>query len=132
MEFTTKETGAKVVLNACPLVDAFRLKSKIQKALLDNGIKLEKAFQEDLGQILLSIDSSEEVFMCMFECLKKSTYNGIKITPEVFESEEARQDLYEVFFYSLKVNIYPFFKALLSLFGIQLKIPEFGESQKSK
>lgn len=132
MEFTTKENNAKVVLNPCSLVDAFRLKSKIQKALLENGIKLEQALNEDLSQIIMALDSSEDVFNSMFECLKKSTYNDIRITPEVFENPEAREDLYEVFFYCLKVNIYPFLKPLLSRFGIQLKVPEFGENQKSK
>lgn len=132
MEFVTKETGTKVVLEPCSLIDAFKLKSKIQKALLENGIKLEQALNEDLSQILMAIDSSEEVFLALFDCLKKSRYNDVKITPEIFESEEARQDLYEVFFYCLKVNIYPFFKPLLSRFGIQLKVPEFGESPKSK
>lgn len=132
MEFVTKATGAKVVLNPCSLVEAFRLKSKIQKALLENGIKLEQALEEDLSQIIMALDSSEDVFNSLFECLRKSTYNNVRITPEVFESLEAREDLYEIFFYCLKVNIYPFLKPLLSQFGIQLKVPEFGESPKSK
>lgn len=132
MEFTTKETGAKVVLNPCSLVDAFKLKSAIQKALLENNINLEKALDEDLTMVLMALDSSEEVFKCMFDCLKKSTYNDIRITYDVFEDEQAKQDLYEVFFYCLKVNIYPFFKPLLSRFGIKLKVPEFGENPKSK
>ena len=132
MEFTTKETGAKVVLNPCSLVDAFKLKASIQKSLLKNNIKLEQAFEEDLSNVLMALDSSEEVFESMFECLKKSTYNGNRITFDTFESETSRQDLYEVFFYCLKVNIYPFFKPLLSRLGIKLKVPEFGESPKSE
>ena len=103
MEFTAKETGAKVVLNPCSLVDAFKLKSAIQKALLENNINLEKALDEDLTMVLMALDSSEEVFKCMFDCLKKSTYNDIRITYDVFEDEQAKQDLYEVFFYCLKV-----------------------------
>jgi len=132
MEFETKETGAKVVLNPCSLMDAFKLKSAIQKALIGNGIKLEEALDSNLSSVLMALDSSEEVFNCLFECLKKSTYNDARITMETFENEEARLDLYEVFFYCLKVNIYPFFKPLLSRLGIKFKVPEFGESLKSK
>ena len=132
MEFETKETGAKVVINPCSLMEAFMLKSAIQKALIGNGIKLEDAFETGISSIFLALDSSPEVFKCLFECLKKSTYNDVKITMETFDKDDARQDLYEVFFYCLKVNIYPFFKPLLSRLGIKLKMPEFGESPKSE
>lgn len=121
MEYTSTETGAKVIINAAPLQDAFKLKSDIQKALLANGIKMETAMEGDVINLLMAIDSSEDVFNGLFRCLAKSSYNGVKITPEVFENEEARGDLYEVFFYCLKVNVYPFFKPLLSRFGIQLE-----------
>jgi hypothetical protein len=130
MEFTTKATGVKVVINPCSLVDAFRLKSHILKALLDNNIQIEKAIESNVSGLLMALDSSEQVFDSLFECLKKSTYGGVKITKETFESDDAKQDLYEVFYYCLKVNIYPFFKPLLSQLGINLKVPEFGESQK--
>ncbi|MBQ0113345.1 MAG: hypothetical protein KBT03_09470 [Bacteroidales bacterium] len=130
MEFQTKENGAKVVINPCSLFDAFKLKSEIQKALLKNNIKIEEVFEKDIVSLFLALDSSEEIFKCMFACLKKSTYNDIKITEEVFEKEDARGDLYEVFFACLKVNIYPFFKPLLSQLGIQLEIPNVGESLK--
>lgn len=121
MEFTTSENKAKVIINAAPLQDAFKLKSSIQKALLNNGIKLEETLDKDVFQLFMALDSSEEVFEGIFKCLQKSSYNGIKITKETFEPEEARGDMYEVFFYCLKVNIYPFFKPLLSRFGIQLE-----------
>ena len=130
MEFTTKETGAKVVINPCSLVEAFKLKSAIQKSILDSGMSIEEALKKDVAHLLLALDSSEDVFNRLFDCLRKSTYNGVRITYETFESESAKQDIYEVFFYCLKVNIYPFFKPLLSRFGIELKVPEFGELQK--
>mgnify|MGYP004568317085 CR=1 FL=1 len=119
MEFVTEENKAKVIINAAPLQDAFRLKAVIQKALLNNGIKIEDIKENDIFNILMALDSSEEVFNAMFDCLKKSSYNGIKITKETFEPEETRGDLYEVFFYCLKVNIYPFLRSLCSRFGIQ-------------
>lgn len=130
MEFKTENTGVKVVIAPCSFQDAFRLKSAIQKALLKSGISLEEALDKDITSLVLAIDSDEEIMKCMFDCLKKSTYDGVKITMDTFESEEARGDLYDIFFQCLKVNIYPFFKPLLSRFGIELKAPKVGESQK--
>lgn len=130
MEFTTESTGTKVVINPCSFQDAFRLKAAIQKALLKGNVSIEKALEEDITSLILAIDSDEEIMERMFDCLKKSTYDGIKITKETFEEEAARGDLYDIFFQCLKVNIYPFFKPLLSRFGIELKAPKMGENQK--
>lgn len=130
MEFTSENTGAKIVINPCSFQEAFRLKSAIQKALLKNNVSLEAALEQDITSLILAIDSDEEILDRMFDCLKKSTYDGIKITKDTFEDESARGDLYDIFFQCLKVNIYPFFKPLLSRFGIELKAPKMGESQK--
>lgn len=130
MEFTSENTGAKIVINPCSFQEAFRLKSAIQKALLRNNVSLEAALEQDITSLILAIDSDEEILERMFDCLKKSTYDGIKITKDTFEDESARGDLYDIFFQCLKVNIYPFFKPLLSRFGIELKAPKMGESQK--
>lgn len=130
MEFTSENTGAKIVVNPCSFQAAFKLKNAIQKALLKNKVSLEAALDQDITSLILSIDSDEDIMECMFECLKKSTYDGVKITQDTFEAESARGDLYDIFFQCLKVNIYPFFKPLLSRFGIELKAPKMGESQK--
>lgn len=132
MEFTTEGNGAKVILNPASLQDAFKLKSEIEKALIANGIKLEEAIDNDIFSLVLALDSSETVFDLMFKCMEKSSYNGVKITKETFEPEDARGDLYEVFFYCLKVNIYPFFKGLLSRLNIRFEMPKLGEDLKSK
>ena len=130
MEFTSENTGTKIVINPCSFQEAFRLKSAIQKALLKSGVSLETALEQDITSLILAIDSDEEIMERMFDCLRKSTYDGIKITKDTFEDESARGDLYDIFFQCLKVNIYPFFKPLLSRFGIELKAPKMGESQK--
>lgn len=130
MEFTTEENKAKVVINAAPLEDAIRLKSAIQKSLISQNINLETISEGDMVNLFLAIDSSPEVYNCLFECLKKSSYDGIKITKETFEPEEARGDLYEVFYYCLKVNIFPFFKSLFSRFGIRFGTTTDTRKQK--
>lgn len=128
MEFTTDSTETKVVINPADLDSAFKLKSSLLKALSKANLTIADAFGDKIFDAVMSIDSSKEVFDDMFECLKKSTYNGIKITKEVFEDEAARADIYEVFFYCLKVNVYPFFKSLLS--QLTNKLQGTGETQE--
>ena len=136
MEFTTK-SGKKVVLNPASLDKAFKLKALVEKALLKQDIKIVDILEqgeilyEDLFNLAMAIDSDIEVFDACFECMDKSIYNNLKITKAVFEDESARGDLYEVLFYCLKVNVYPFFRHLLSSFGISKNPAERGEVLKS-
>ena len=137
MEFTTKGNKVKVVINPAGLNSAFKLKALVEKAILKQGIKLsdvlgkEEISYEDLFNLAMAIDSDIEVFDACFDCLEKSTYNGVRIIKDVFEDEAARGDLYEVLFYCLKVNVYPFFKPLLSSLGTNSNLTEIGESLKS-
>lgn len=136
MEFTTK-SNVKVKLNPASLDKAFKLKSLVEKALLKQGIKifdiLEKGdiSYEDLFNLAMAVDSDVEVFNACFECMDKSIYKDVKITKDVFEDESARGDLYEVLFYCLKVNVYPFFKHLLSSLGTNNPQAGIGEVLKS-
>lgn len=117
MEFTIEESGAKVVINECSLEQAFKLKSTIQKELLKQKVEIKDIDFESIEEViklLMAIDSSQEVFDCLFECLKKSSYNGIGIKKDTFDTPDKWGDLYEIFFYCMKVNIYPFYKNLLS------------------
>lgn len=119
MEYKSEATGARVVINPCSLVEAFKLKNAIQKALLSQGLNIEQLMDVDIMTVIMSLDSSEDVFNCMFDCLKKSLYEGNAIKPDVFDDVKAREDLYEIFFNCIKVNLYPFFKTVLSKLGIQ-------------
>ena len=136
MEFTTK-SGAKVTLNTASLDKAYRLKSLVEKALLKQGINISDLLDkgeisgEDIFNLALAIDSDVDVFDACFDCMEKSIYKDVKITKEVFEEESARADLYEVLFYCLKVNVYPFFKNLLSSLSLSKDNLKSGESLKS-
>lgn len=136
MEFTTK-SNVKAVINPAGLNKAFRLKSAVENALLKQNINIFDVLgkgeisYEDVFHLAMVIDSDTEVFEACFDCLEKSVYNGVKITQEVFEDENARGDLYEVLFYCLKVNVYPFFKSLLSSFGTGVLGTGIGEDLKS-
>ena len=137
MEFTTKGNNAKVTINSASLDNAFKLKSVAEKAIIKQGINLFDILgkgditYEDVFSLAMAIDSDPDVFEACFACLSKSIYNGVKITKSVFEDEEARGDLYEVLFYCLKVNVYPFFKSLLSSYGTNVLGTEIGEGLKS-
>ena len=136
MEFTTKG-GAKVILNTASLDKAYKLKSLVEKALIKQGIKISDFLDkgdisgEDIFNMALAIDSDVDVFDACFECMEKSIYKDVKITKEVFEEESARADLYEVLFYCLKVNVYPFFKNLLSSLNMSKDNQKLGENLKS-
>jgi hypothetical protein len=136
MEFTTK-SNVKVVLNPASLDKAFKLKSLVEKSLLKQGIKISDLLgkgeisYEDIFSLAMAIDSDVDVFDACFDCMDKSIYNDVKITKAVFEDETARGDLYEVLFYCLKVNVYPFFRHLLSSLGIGEMGKGVGEDLKS-
>lgn len=136
MEFTTK-SNIKVVLNPASLDKAFKLKSLVEKSLLKQGIKISDLLgkgeisYEDIFSLAMAIDSDVDVFDACFDCMDKSIYNDVKITKAVFEDETARGDLYEVLFYCLKVNVYPFFRHLLSSLGIGEMGKGVGEDLKS-
>lgn len=136
MEFTTKG-GAKVKLEIASLDKAFKLKSLVEKALLKQGLNIADILSkgdityEDLFQLALAVDSDPDVFDACFECMDKSIYNDIAIKKNVFEDETARADLYEVLFYCLKVNVYPFFRNLLSSLKTDKNVAKIGESLKS-
>lgn len=122
MEYKSEATGARVNIVPCSFVDAFRLKAVIQKALLSTGKSVEELLDEDLAAVIFAIDSSEDVMNCLFDCLRKSIYNGQAIKPEVFDDLTAREDLYDVFYNCIKVNLLPFLKTILSRLGINLSL----------
>lgn len=124
MEFVSQENKAKVVINQAGFRDSFNLKSAISKALSERKINFEDILDGDIAGIFLALDSSDDIIDKVFKCLEKSSYNGIKITPELFDDESARLDFYEIVYYCLKVNVYPFFKCLCSKLGIKFeKLP---------
>lgn len=115
-EFTAK-SGAAIVINMAPWLDAKRLKAAIEKEASAAGIKLDdlKADVSVLISTALSVDSSDAVDAALWPCLVRCTRNGEKITPSTFNSEEGRQDYYEIMFECLKVNFRPLFDSLLSV-----------------
>ena len=119
MEYKSETTGARIVINPCSFVEAKKLQSTIQKALLGQQLNLDQLMDNDLMTIIFTLDSSDDILDCLFMCLKKSLYNDNSIKPELFDDLKAREDLYEIFYNCIKLNLYPFLKTLLSKLGIQ-------------
>ena len=119
MEYKSEATGAKIVLNPCSYVEARKLQTTIEKALLGQNLNIEEVLGADLLTVIFALDSSDELIDTLFMCLKKSTYNDLAIKPEVFDDVTAREDLYEIFGNCIKINIHPFLKKILSKLGIQ-------------
>jgi hypothetical protein len=123
------KSGIEVKIEPSTFQDAMQLKRNIEKALLKNNINIAnididldkiKNKQIDLTlitpflEIIMILDSDENVHNSIFKCLERCLYNKEKITIETFEPLEARADYYEVIFSCLKANLMPFFKTLFS------------------
>lgn len=132
-------SGAKVVINPSSWKNSIALKNAIAKELAKSDIDLDgkdimsfkdKDFINAVVEPILLIDSSEEVYNRIFDCLGHCTYNGEKINEYIFDDEEARGDYYSIIFECIKANLAPFFKGLLSQLST-IKLTDI-KSQKQK
>jgi hypothetical protein len=124
--------GATINIKVAPFKDVMALKNAIVKELASIGLNLDSLDLKNFNvhsdinidaiiKPLASIDSSELFYNAIMKCLVKCTYNGHKITEELFEEEEAREDYYLIIIEALKVNLSPFLKGLVSGFASLVK-----------
>lgn len=76
---------------------------------LDPNAEVDVNFLKDIFCAGLSSKAIEE---SLDACMKRCTYNGLKITTDTFEPVDARQDYLMVCFEIAKENVEPFTKAL--------------------
>ena len=76
---------------------------------MDANTELDTNFLKDM---LLTAVSSKKIEIALDDCLKRVTYNGLKIEKDTFEPVEARQDYFEVMYHVARENVYPFTKNL--------------------
>lgn len=74
-----------------------------------------------LKDVVSRIIASDAIETAVWPCMATVLYNGKKITPEVFENEEARGDFLIVLKEVMVYNLAPFFKSLNSL------LPNIGQ-----
>ena len=126
MEFTTQNGNKEVMIKAASFEDAVNLKKTVMKSLLEAGFIKDINFESlqnidtndifsKLGQLILSMDVSEDFNRAVFACLGFCTYDFVKINKQLFDDKpEIREDYYEIVSKCCEVNLRPFFKSLVS------------------
>lgn len=107
-------------------VGSFAESRALYQAILEEakGLRVDFGTELDvnlLKDLLCSVLSSKKVEACLFQCMRRATYNGIRIDESTFEPVEARQDYLEVCFEVAKENITPFTKSLYAKFSPMLE-----------
>lgn len=137
-EFTTAN-GVTVKINVADFITSMMLKKAVVEAVKDSDVDIASVDLENLKvgaidsilQIILTADCSDKVNDAIFKCLARCTYNGEKITKDIFENVKARENYYEIVIACLKENLTPFFKPLFSkLSELQEKMIPSDPKQK--
>ena len=116
----TLKSGVTVELAVAPFKVAKELFKVLANELklveVDLGtLDLSKIQNTDINAIknaILQLAGSDKVEAHVFACLARCTYNGVKITPDTFEPEEARGDYLPCALEVIKINVVPFFSGL--------------------
>lgn len=83
--------------------------AEAQALKLDPKAEVDVNFYKD---IFCAGISSGLIESALSACMKRCTYNGLKITDDTFEPIEARQDYLLVCFEVARANVEPFMKGL--------------------
>lgn len=86
----------------------------IIKALSKKGMHFETLLN-GLKNAFIELDTSSAIYEIIWKCLSRCTYDGERITQNIFEKEEARADFYEIVYACIAENIRPFLKNLISV-----------------
>lgn len=146
LDFQTKNTGNRVVINEADFKTEIELKNAILKEIQKYpvGVKLVSALRNklsandfihnadiDLSSILdflknclIGIDTNNDIMTVIWKCLNLCTYKTTyRIDEKLFdEIKEAREDYYEIITKCLECNLRPFFKSLQSELSILFQI----------
>lgn len=114
----TLQSGAKLEITVSPFAISRSLYQAVLEAVkdleLDPKAEVDVNFFKDLFCVGLS---SKKIESCLNECMKRVTYNGLKITDETWEPIEAREDYLDTCFEVAKENLLPFTKSLYAKYA---------------
>jgi hypothetical protein len=115
-------SGRELRLHAAPFADA----RELYQAMLEEAksLKIDAQAEVDVNMfkdLFCAALSSKRIESALWKCMARAIYNGAKVTPEVFEPVEARQDYFDVLFEVTKENILPFTKSLSARFAPMLE-----------
>jgi hypothetical protein len=122
-EKITLPSQAILEVHLLSLEEAWGVVQTISGVLEKINVNLEGLDLSDIRAIdllnfkspLCAVLASKEVVEAAKICMKKCTYNSLRIDGQTFDSKEARGDYLAVVFYSLKENIAPFFGKVTSI-----------------
>lgn len=111
-------SGALLKITMSP----FAVSRALYQALLEEakGLNLDPGAQVDVNlfkDLFCTALSSKKIESCLWECMKRATYNDLKITEDVFEPEAARDDYLSVCLEVARCNVLPFTKSLYARYA---------------
>jgi hypothetical protein len=120
-------SGAELTVNVAPFKDS---KALFQAILREWKTVNPGAMASAQGMMAMfsSAFSSVDVEKCLWPCMSRSLYDGEKLTPDVFEKDEARQDFIPACLEVVKDNIVPFTSSLFA--GLEIPSETVKENQK--
>ena len=121
MKKVTLPSGKVLEISLASFSEANALNKAVASEL--KGLKIDRDLDlEDpnfIKDAVCTAIASDKIMGCLDACIKRCTYDGIKIDKDTFEPEENRQDYFIVYKEVLIETIRPFLKSLLSQFGAQ-------------
>lgn len=132
--FTTP-TGKELVVNKLRFIESSRLRKAVLGAIAKSNVKIsdidftsllsgdknqmglavQSGALDKIINVLIQLDLDEELDTALNIAFKRCTWNSKAIDSQFFDlNEEAQEDYYFIAAMCLKVNVWPFIKALLS------------------
>lgn len=113
-------------INIAPFGDALALHMAVIKVAEQSGLDFQNLRADvvlsDLISLGVKLASSREVMAAVWPCLIRCTYDGQKITPDLFEDKEARKLYYPIISECIKVNNADFLDGVPSVFSTWLDL----------
>lgn len=120
MKDVTLPSGALLQIGTVPFDATNNLKKAVMKEVKAIPMTSTKILIDLSKDYVCGILGSDEVEKCLWECMKRCLYNGMKIDKATFESEEARSDFTDVQMEVGQHCLLPFGKSLMLLLQLTL------------
>jgi hypothetical protein len=113
----------KLEITVASFDEATDLQDAIARALKGNKIDIPDSIDKELNissliDAALSVLADKEIREKLFVCAERALYDRNKVNKDFFEEEENRSLYQPIMIEIIKKNVGPFFKNLLSSFGL--------------
>ena len=113
----TLQSGAKLNITLSPFHVAKNLYSAVLEELKELKVESDTDIDVNLIKNVFCFGfSSKKIELALNECMKRATYEGLKISDQTWEPIEARVDYLECCYEVAKENLLPFMKSLFAKF----------------